>query len=158
MSILNWNCQGLRNPRTVRDLYQMVEEKKPRILFLMETRLPQSRMQVIRNTLGFAGMLVVDPIGTGGGLALLWREEKKVEIQNYSLHHISAIVKLSELVIPWKLTGFYGHPDRSHREESCKLLTYLKQFQPHPWLCVGDFNEIVDQSEKVGVLREMHVK
>jgi hypothetical protein len=30
------------------------------------------------------------------------------------------------------------------------LLKHLNQFQPAPWLCVEDFNEIVEQSEKVG--------
>ncbi|GLT77193.1 hypothetical protein SLA2020_488020 [Shorea laevis] len=77
MSLLSWNCRGLGNPRTVRDLRQMVEEKRPRFLFLMETRLRQRRMQGIRTQLGFAGMLTVDPVGTGGGLALLWQEEMK---------------------------------------------------------------------------------
>ncbi|GLT69910.1 hypothetical protein SLA2020_420220 [Shorea laevis] len=88
MSLLSWNCRGLGNSRTVRDLRQMVEEKKPRILFLMETRIRQHRMQNIRKTLGFAGMLAVDPVGTGGGLALLWRNDNEVAIQNFSLRHI----------------------------------------------------------------------
>jgi hypothetical protein len=30
------------------------------------------------------------------------------------------------------------------------LLKHLKLFTPNPWLCVGDFNEIIDQSEKDG--------
>jgi hypothetical protein len=47
-------------------------------------------------------------------------------------------------------TGFYGHPDPSRRHESWDLLTHLKGFTPDPWLCVGDFNEVVEQSEKVG--------
>ncbi|GLT69911.1 hypothetical protein SLA2020_420220 [Shorea laevis] len=36
------------------------------------------------------------------------------------------------------------------REESWKLLNFLQHFQPQPWLCIGDFNEIVDHSEKRG--------
>jgi hypothetical protein len=92
MSLLSWNCRGLGNPRTVRDLCQLVEEKKPRFLFLMETRIQQNRMQVVRNKLGFAGMLVVDPIGTSGGLALIWKEATEVEIQNFSLRHISPLL------------------------------------------------------------------
>jgi hypothetical protein len=52
--------------------------------------------------------------------------------------------------VPWKFTGFYGHPDPAQREDSCKLLRFLKRASPLPWLCMGDFNEIMDNSEKVG--------
>jgi len=46
--------------------------------------------------------------------------------------------------------GFYGHPDRARREDSWKLLSYLHKVSMQPWLCVGDFNEVMDNSEKVG--------
>jgi len=50
----------------------------------------------------------------------------------------------------WKLTCFYGHPVVSSRADSWALLHHLKSFSPDPWVCVGDFNEIVEQSEKEG--------
>jgi hypothetical protein len=52
--------------------------------------------------------------------------------------------------VPWRFTGFYGQPDWTKRRESWALLRHLKDFQPDPWLCCGDFNEIVAQHEKVG--------
>jgi hypothetical protein len=79
---------------------------------------------IVRNKLGFEGMLVVDPLGQSGGLALLWQEANEVNIQNYSLRHISAIITTAESDSSWRLTGFYGHPDRAHREESWKLLIF----------------------------------
>jgi hypothetical protein len=33
MSILCWNCRGLGNPVTVRDLHRMVKEKGPDLVF-----------------------------------------------------------------------------------------------------------------------------
>lgn len=38
MSILSWNCRGLGNPRSVRDLHLLVKEKRPNLLFLMEQK------------------------------------------------------------------------------------------------------------------------
>jgi hypothetical protein len=35
MSLLSWNCRGLGNPQTVRDLRQMVKEKRPKVVFIM---------------------------------------------------------------------------------------------------------------------------
>jgi hypothetical protein len=41
-------------------------------------------MEWIRVKLGFVGLFTVDLVGRSGGVALLWREEKKLEIKNYS--------------------------------------------------------------------------
>ncbi|GLT53039.1 hypothetical protein SLA2020_263360 [Shorea laevis] len=153
MSLLSWNCRGLGNPRIVHNLCQMVKEKRPRFLFLMETKIRQKRMHLIRNKIGFDGMVAVDSIGLSGGLALLWQEANEVSIQNYSLRHISVVITTIDSVRSWRLTGFYGHPDWASREESWQLLSYLHTFQPHDWLCVGDFNEITDHSEKKGGAR-----
>ena len=71
MSILSWNCQGLRNPRAVRDLCYLVRTKKPIMVFLMETKSRKNKMERIRSKLGFPNMLVVDCVGKGGGLVLL---------------------------------------------------------------------------------------
>ena len=70
----------------------MVEEKKPSVVFLMETRLRTAKMEIIRGKLGFFSMLVVDLVGKNGGLALLWKEEVEVEVQNFSMRHINALV------------------------------------------------------------------
>ncbi|XP_059458269.1 uncharacterized protein LOC132187853 [Corylus avellana] len=107
-------------------------------------------METLRVKLGFEGMFVVDPIGRSGGLGLFWKEKDLLEIQNYSRMHINAVVKTVEGTSGWKLTGFYGQPDWTKRHESWALLRHLKQFSPFPWLCIGDYNEITDQSEKVG--------
>jgi endonuclease/exonuclease/phosphatase family metal-dependent hydrolase len=48
----------------------------------------------------------------------------------------------------WKFTGFYGNPEVTRRSESWSLLRFLSSMDPAPWLCVGDFNEIVSLSEK----------
>ena len=44
-------------------------------------------MEVVRIKLGFAKAFVVDSVGRSGGLALIWKDEGEVEIQNYSRRH-----------------------------------------------------------------------
>jgi endonuclease/exonuclease/phosphatase family metal-dependent hydrolase len=46
--------------------------------------------------------------------------------------------------------GFYGQLEPHKRKEAWSLLKYLRTFEPSPWVCAGDFNEILSNSEKCG--------
>ncbi|XP_059436088.1 uncharacterized protein LOC132169016 [Corylus avellana] len=134
----------------VRDLRRIVREKKPNVVFLMETKLCNTRMERVRLQLGFDNMFVVDSVGRSGGLALMWQYDSGVEILNFSRRHINAKVSSHSDGVPWKLTGFYGQPNASKRMEGWSLLRHIAKLEPEPWVCVGDFNEILNLSEKFG--------
>jgi hypothetical protein len=70
MSCLAWNCRGLGNLRTVRDLYHLVKDKRLTFLFLMETKMKKELLQRMRSKMGFEGLFTVEPVGRSGGLAL----------------------------------------------------------------------------------------
>jgi hypothetical protein len=61
---------------------------------------------------------VVDCIGRSGGLALLWKSDAHVHIQNYSRRHINAVINSGMVGKEWKFIGFYGHPEVIHRPAS----------------------------------------
>lgn len=69
-------------------------------------------MEWIRNSLGYEGMVVIDPQGRNGGLALLWREQDQAKLRSMSQNHIDVEVLVEGLGV-WRLTGVYGEPDRS---------------------------------------------
>ena len=50
----------------------------------------------------------------------------------------------------WCLTRFYGRPEDYNRWESWALLDHLNGLAQLPWVCCGDFNEIMSQEEKRG--------
>lgn len=60
------------------------------MIFLMETKIECSRLEVIKRKLGFLGCVGVNPIDRKGGIALLWRNPDDLEILNFSQKHISA--------------------------------------------------------------------
>jgi hypothetical protein len=130
----------------------MVKKKKPKMVFLMETKSSSHCMEIIRPRTGFESVFVVESVGRSGGLALMWSSYTNVEIQNYSQHHINAIVQMEANDVKWKLTGFYGHSNANKRIEAWNLLHYLDSFSLEAWLCFGDFNEKTEDSEKVGGL------
>jgi exonuclease III len=151
MNILSWNCWGLGNLWTIRHLCQLIKEKHPSLVFLMETKLRSKKMELIRCKLGFKNLFVVDCVGKGGGgLAFLWKEEVELEIQNFSSRHINGIVTNPLSNQRWKFTGFYGQPDVARRYEGWDLLKQLANLAPEPWLCIGDFNEVLTMTEKWG--------
>jgi len=74
----------------------------------------------------------------------------KVDVQTYSPRHIDAIVTEEQGNKQWRFTGFYGHPKTNKREESWRLLEELSTRSDLPWICMGDFNEIMHGREKEG--------
>lgn len=151
MNLLSWNCRGLGTPRIVRDLCQLVRENKPKLVLLMETKMSNKKIAFLKIKTGFENIFAVDSMGRSGGLALLWRDDILVEIQNYSRRHINAIISQDNNGPKWKFTGFYRHPNTTKHTEAWFLLRHLSHLQPNPWLCMGDFNEIVSLFEKRGV-------
>lgn len=72
MNILSWNCQGLGTPLTVRELRALMAQFRPSLVFLMETKNKIEFVQRVKRRLHFQSCLVVDPVGTAGGLAIMW--------------------------------------------------------------------------------------
>lgn len=99
---------------------------------------------------GFLNGLIVPSLGRSGGLILMWKREIIVEVQGYSGSHIDAIVIDPSSGFKWRITRFYGQPVTHWRKESWDLLKALNRQYQLPWLCFGDFNEILSVEEKWG--------
>ena len=104
-------------------------------------------MERIKNILEFDGLFTVPSDGRGGGLALMWKGRDMVWVDSFSKYHIDAIVN-GGLESAWRLTGFYGEPDNNHQSEGWDMLRMLSSKQKLPWCCFGDFNELLEVSDK----------
>jgi exonuclease III len=149
MRITAHNCRGLGNGPAVRGLLDLQKQVDPDVLFLSETKMDENRMKWIKSVLGMSNMVVRECDGRSGGLALLWKRHINVELHNFSRYHID--VKITEQDgYKWRFTGIYGEPATDKRERTWKLLRILNQQLKLPWLCAGDFNEILYGHEKKG--------
>ena len=137
-------------PYTVKTLQKTVLEEGPTLVFLIETKYVVSEMARIKRKLERQQCLVVPSVNRGGGLALLWKNSLTVDVQTYSPRHIDAIVTEKNGNRKWRFTGFFGHPETNRRMDSWKLIEQLSKSSDLPWLIMGDFNEIMHLSEKVG--------
>ncbi|XP_070667373.1 uncharacterized protein [Malus domestica] len=108
------------------------------------------RIDGVRRRMGFLNGFNVTPIGRAGGLSLWWDDTVEVEILFSSKHIIDARM-MEKGAHRWvRFTGVYG---TSYRYEKVKFWNWMSTyFSPSdmPWLCGGDFNEFLWDSEKAG--------
>ncbi|XP_039684970.1 uncharacterized protein [Medicago truncatula] len=91
----------------------------------------------------------MDRTGRGGGLALFWRNSLHCQLVDFSSNHI--IVEINDVVLgTWRLTGYYGYPNGGRRTAAWNFLRQLSHQFTGPWCIFGDFNDILDASEKRG--------
>lgn len=90
----------------------------------METKSDLDWMMKVKEWCKFKNGLVVPSRGKSGGLAMLWKEEVKLDIQTYSSSHVDAWVNGGDTVGWWHLTGFYGELDMSKRPDSWQKLKH----------------------------------
>ena len=67
-------------------------EQAPTVYFLMETRLDKDGFENLYGNLPFQNKIIVKHPNSGGGLALLWKNTIKMEIINYTVNHVLAVV------------------------------------------------------------------
>ena len=149
MSCIVWNRRGLGNQLAVQELADLVQAKAPAVVFLAETLADEARLEYVKDRIRFDKKFFVQRINRGGGLVVYWKNEISVDILSSSLNHIDMVIN-KNTDAAWRFTGFYGEPETHKRHESWDLLRRLTQQNSLPWLCAGDFNEIVKQSEKLG--------
>ncbi|KAL8146376.1 hypothetical protein AgCh_004207 [Apium graveolens] len=130
-------------------LQDVVRQERPTIVFLCETLSNKERMEWVRTRLGFQGMIVVEANGRSGGLSLLWKETNQVELLSLSKYHIDVVVNVAGLQ-SWRLTSFYGEPNRNMRRKTWDLLKNLARDSNLPWCVMGDWNNIIAQTDKKG--------
>lgn len=150
MKILSWNCRGLGNPRAVRALGDLIKSFKPNMLFLIETLSEEVRIKKLCQKFGFENHWAVSCRGRSGGLALCWDRSVQCNVVNADNNYIDAHI-LRNNVPSWRLTGFYGFPDRMQRRESWNLIRMLSNYASLPWCVIGDFNDMISEEDKSGI-------
>jgi exonuclease III len=149
MSILVWNCRGLGSDSTVGELRWLVKHFRPAFLFLSEMKMKDKVVQRFMWSLGYSGSLAVSCEGLSGGLALFWLQPFSVSLKGLNAHCINVVVSADSGDL-WRATFVYGEPRRDKRHEFWDLLHRLHDQWKGPWICCGDFNEVLTHDEHYG--------
>lgn len=115
----------------------------------METKQKDCYMDGFKKKLGYDNMLTVEPLGLSGGLAVLWKSCFKVEILCSDKRIIDLHVEMCSL--KFYLSSVYGDPVRERRQAMWERLIDIGLTRDSAWILIGEFNELLDNTEKLGV-------
>jgi exonuclease III len=148
MKLVAWNYRGLGNRPTVRGLLDLQKSEGADILFLSEIKLDKRRIEHFRWRLGLTNML--DQKGDEKrGVVVFWRRGIDVSLRGLSQYYIDVDVK-EEDGFAWRFTRVYGEAQSEPEHWTWQQLMALHVDPTLPWLCVGDFSEILFSHEKEG--------
>ncbi|XP_074346921.1 uncharacterized protein LOC141685732 [Apium graveolens] len=149
MNYLSWNCRGLGSLRAVRVFGDLLKSRNPDLVFLSETLVESKVIKELAEKFDFFDYFVVDRVGRGGVLALMWKRSVGCKVVDHSKNYIDLHIMVGQ-VVDWRLTYFYGFPESNRRQESWNLIRSLVKHDNIPWCIFGDFNNMLFVSDKAG--------
>ena len=75
----------------------------------------------VQDRIQFDRCFTVPTDGRGRGLALLWKRGIDVWVDSFSGYHIDSIIQ-GDSDLAWRLSGFYGEPEASCKNEGWNML------------------------------------
>ena len=96
MNAISWNCRGLGATSTVQELRDLCKQLKPTIVFLMETRAKEGKVEELRRGLKFDFKYSIDSDGLLGGLCLLWNKNIDIEVVTACRNYIHTFCRDKE--------------------------------------------------------------
>ncbi|XP_013690321.2 uncharacterized protein LOC106394286 [Brassica napus] len=102
----------------------------------------------LKVVLGYDTVMVVDPIGLSGGLALMWKRDVIVEVKFADKNIVDCRISYRGQTL--FVTFVYGEPGQQGKGKVWERIMRLGVGRKECWGLVGDFNEILHNGEKIG--------
>ncbi|CAB4316762.1 unnamed protein product [Prunus armeniaca] len=150
MKTFVWNCQGIGGGLTVSSLKEQVRLHTPDIVVLLETKTRRHRYEYLKRQLGMEFLFAVEPRGLSKGLCMFWRDFQQVELIKYADFYIEALLYDPDLQLKWRFFAIYASIDDHTHNGQWRILSDRIRRCPEPCLCLGDFNDILEATEKKG--------
>lgn len=114
----------------------------------METKnQDEALLKLFRNS-ELTNHFTVPPTGLAGGLSLSWKDDIQVDILFSSANIIDTRIEAHGTFS--YVSFIYGAPNATDRPAFWRKLMELGEDRDEAWLITGDFNDLLDNSEKVG--------
>lgn len=117
-------------------------------MFLMETKNCRNVLEDLKVWLGYDKVFTVNLRGLSGGLAVFWKSDIKLEFKFADKNLIDMKVQFGEF--SFFQSCIYGQPSSEGKEIVWERLSRIGVGKSEKWCLVGDFNEILNNGEKLG--------
>lgn len=150
MKIMAWNCRGVGSPLTIPQLKEVTRLHCPNLLLLGETKNKEKFVNTVRKELKFDELFCVNPIGRAGGIAVMWNKELTILNMRQSQWFIEIHFVNPDDNMQWWCIFVHASTKVGVRRDRWQELSIRKSDWGDKWLILGDFNDIVANSEKWG--------
>ena len=147
--ILVWNIRGAVGAKGKRYIRELVRLYNPSIVVLLETHSQFSTVEKFWDGLGFRSIAIEEARGFSGGIWILLKDSTMQYVVFDSMSQ-AASIKLGNAGGEWIFTAIYASPTPTTRAGLWDYLVHLRRKIQHPWLVVGDFNEVLSETEVRG--------
>lgn len=146
--IIAWNCRDVGSKVALQHLLISLRTHVPNILILCETQVPSTTIQRILNKSHLDKFIVSEALGFIGGIWMLWNNST-MELELVAMDNQVVAVEVKQPgVPPWMMSAIYASTQRFLRELLWDYMIQMAKFMNIPWLVLGDFNQIMDPTEK----------
>ncbi|XP_058726963.1 uncharacterized protein LOC131598369 [Vicia villosa] len=146
-----WNCRGATSSAFFRYCKQYIDNYKPGVLVIVETRCnPSIPIKALRR-LGYDSMESIDNTGYAGGIVVAWKSSDiglSLHMKTTQFIHFKVELEKEE----WYFTAVYASPNDIQKQLLWHELQYLASNMSKAWMIAGDFNDIACSLEKKGGL------
>ncbi|CAL1380329.1 unnamed protein product [Linum trigynum] len=149
MNIFTWNCRGAGSKRFLRVFKEYRRRYRTSIAIIVEPRISGVRAVQVVEGLGFDKYLIVDAVGFSGGIWLVW-DSTIATITEVDRSAQMLLVQVTMKDASWYLSAVYANPALVQRRALWQSIREIAHTMEDPWLLMGDFNSILQPSDKSG--------
>jgi exonuclease III len=151
-TILNWNVRGLNNPARREVVKSLVRDTKATIVALQETKLQSIDRTLVFETIDsdFVYNFIALPSAdlSGGILVAVNSVYFKIISSEMGVHTVTAAISSISGGATWCLTSVYGPQGDNEKLHFLGELRWVNTNVSDKWLVIGDFNMILQVSDK----------
>ncbi|XP_028799172.1 uncharacterized protein LOC114754555 [Neltuma alba] len=155
-SLFYWNTRGACDSGLLRNLKVVCDGPKPIFIGLAETRCERETRFRCLASLGFDGIGVSPSNGRSGGLVIAWKSAQiQISIieQDRQFFHVLCEIPDRQTFM---MTVVYVSPNIESRTQIWEKLKIISSSSSLPWIVMGDFNDILEATDRTGGARICH--
>lgn len=154
-TVLSWNVRGLNAQARRDNVRTLVEDVRPAIVCLQETKLAVINRYLVLSMMGrdFTEFAHLPASNTRGGILIVGRRADVVLSDVLvGCYTVTVAVQGTELagteIGKWWLSSVYGPQEDGDKVLFLEELEAIRDACPGPWALTGDFNLILQESDK----------